>query len=95
MIKEHRVAVWAKVRIIAEVRTPCENEDDIVHDVCAQIVDMTKLRTAQFGNLIDPEISIAIPEKIEIFDNELGISYSRDIDMTEWAELVFPEDHIL
>jgi hypothetical protein len=83
-----RISVWAKVKIVAEIESD-SNGDDLVNEVCAEIVDITKLKTAELGNLINSELTIVIPEKIEIHDQETQTTYFRDIDISEWADSVF------
>jgi hypothetical protein len=80
--------VWAKVKIVAEIDSDSDG-DNLVREVCSEMVSITTLKTAQLGNLLDPELTIVIPEKIEIHDDDHQTTYFRDIDISEWADDVF------
>lgn len=83
-----RISLWAKVKIVAEIESD-SNGDNLVNEVLDEVVDITKLKTAELGNLIHPELSIVIPEKIEIYDEETQAIYFRDLDISEWADKAF------
>ncbi len=83
-----RISVWAKVKIVAEIDSD-SNGNNLVREVCNEMVNIATLKTVQLGNLIDPELTIVIPEKIEIHDDDYQTTYFRDIDISEWADDVF------
>ena len=87
-MKTQRISVWAKVKMVADIDSDSTG-DNLVWEVCNEMVNKTKLQTAKFGDLIDPEFTIVIPEKIEIHDDEYQTTYFRDIDISEWADDVF------
>lgn len=83
-----RISLWAKVKIVADIESDSDG-DNLVNEVLDEVVDITKLKTAELGNLIHPELSIVIPEKIEIYDEETQAIYFRDLDISEWADKAF------
>lgn len=85
-MKTQRVGIWAKVKILADIES--NNDGDVlVSEILNELNSTFKGGVAVFGKLLEPEIMLVLPEKVDLYQDDA--IYSKEIDMTEWLDTKF------
>ena len=80
-MKKQRIGIWAKVKIVADIES--DSDSDVLVDEILNQLNFGLIPMQPFSDISDPEITLFIPEMIDITEDD--ICYSKEIDWKEWA----------